>query len=81
MTPLSSNRAKPPKEEKKKKKKRMEQEEGVGEDEDIVEDLVLSSDEDGSLSASPSTGEDDKELRKRAGYMRQRSKKQKLKKL
>ncbi|XP_022744874.1 nucleolar complex protein 2 homolog isoform X3 [Durio zibethinus] len=85
--PGGDSRAKPPKEEeeeknkknkKNKNKKRMEQDEGVGEDEDIVEDLVLSSDEDASLSNSPSTGDDENE--ERLG-IRQQSKKQKHKNL
>ncbi|WRX23785.1 Nucleolar complex protein 2 - like 2 [Theobroma cacao] len=64
----------PKEEEKKKKKKKRKMEQEV--DEDIVEDLVLSSDEDASLSDSPSTEEDDSEEQPGS---RQQSKKQKPK--
>ncbi|XP_044483446.1 nucleolar complex protein 2 homolog [Mangifera indica] len=50
--PGSTSKDKSPKEEKKEKKKKMRQEaEAV--DEDVVEDLILSSDEDGSISDAP----------------------------
>lgn len=53
-------RARPPKDsdKKRKKKRKTEELEGVAMDEDVVEDLVLSSDEDDSLSDTPSDGDD-----------------------
>ncbi|KAE8687266.1 Nucleolar complex protein 2-like protein [Hibiscus syriacus] len=81
--PRGNSRADLSKEEKKKKKKKgMEQEEGIGDDdEDIVQDLVLSSDEDEDvLSESDNTfGEDGKG--EQLGGSRQQSKKQNPKNL
>uniref|UniRef100_A0A5B6YU92 Nucleolar complex protein 2 n=1 Tax=Davidia involucrata TaxID=16924 RepID=A0A5B6YU92_DAVIN len=58
--PGSGSETKHPKEEKtkKKKKRRKEQQEEAALDEDVVEDLILSSDEDGFMSDTPSAGED-----------------------
>ncbi|GAV63060.1 Noc2 domain-containing protein [Cephalotus follicularis] len=55
--PGSNSKAKPPKGEKKKKKTSMEQQDEAPSDEDVVEDLVLSSDEDRSMSDSPADSE------------------------
>lgn len=54
-------RAKPSKEKKEKKKKTKGQQEAATLDEDIVEDLVLSSDEDGSVDGSLASSEDEDE--------------------
>lgn len=53
-------RAKQPKEsdKKRKRKRKTEELEDVAMDEDVVEDLVLSSDEDGSMSDTHSDGDD-----------------------
>lgn len=55
--PGSDSKAKKPKEMKQKKRNRSMEEVAV--DEDVVEDLVLSSDEDESESDTPSAGDDD----------------------
>ncbi|XP_030458614.2 nucleolar complex-associated protein 2 [Syzygium oleosum] len=70
--PGSDSKVKPPKVEedgkkkkKKKKKRNTEQLEGLASDEDIVEDLVLSSDEDGEMRDSPfseNNGDGNKEV-------------------
>ncbi|XP_048324867.2 nucleolar complex-associated protein 2 [Ziziphus jujuba] len=58
--PGGDPKARPPKDsdKKRKKKRKTEELEGVAMDEDVVEDLVLSSDEDDSLSDTPSDGDD-----------------------
>ncbi|KAF8404083.1 hypothetical protein HHK36_008960 [Tetracentron sinense] len=58
--PGSNAKSKHPKEEKKRKKKQQEQLEEVAFDEDVVGDLILSSDEDGSMSDTPSAEMEDK---------------------
>ncbi|KAG8635082.1 hypothetical protein MANES_17G118000v8 [Manihot esculenta] len=59
--PGRESRAKPSKEKKEKKKKTKGQQEAATLDEDIVEDLVLSSDEDGSVDDSLASSEDEDE--------------------
>ncbi|KAA8549601.1 hypothetical protein F0562_001381 [Nyssa sinensis] len=72
--PGSGSKTKHPKEEK-KKKRREEQQEVAALDEDVVEDLILSSDEDGFTSDSPSVGDD---IEAETMPRKQQSKKQKL---
>ncbi|KAG2671344.1 hypothetical protein I3843_14G127900 [Carya illinoinensis] len=57
--PGSDSKAKPKETKKKKKKRKMEDYKEVAGEEDVVEDLVLSSDEDASDSDTHSAGEDD----------------------